>query len=76
MQHQSRQKFISVPSKYLIEMKIKVKHVNYNIIYSRFEANFGQQTVLFTFKCGGLAEVQHGHQPRITRKPNRMEIIV
>lgn len=41
----------------------------------RFEANFGQQTVLFTFKCGGLAEVQHG-QPKVNRKGNRMEIIV
>ena len=41
----------------------------------RFEANFGQQTVMFTFKCVGLPEVQPG-QIRILRKGNKMEVLV
>lgn len=41
----------------------------------RFEANFGSQTVTFTFKCTGLPEVQPG-QIRVLRKGNKMEVLV
>ncbi|KAI4459898.1 myosin [Holotrichia oblita] len=41
----------------------------------RFEANFGAQTVTFTFKCTGLPEVQPG-QIRVLRKGNKMEVLV
>lgn len=41
----------------------------------RFEANFGSQTVTFTFKCMGLPEVQPG-QIRVIRKGNKMEVLV
>lgn len=41
----------------------------------RIEANFGQQTVLLTFKCPRLTEFQQG-QIRILRKGNRMEVII
>ncbi|GFG33445.1 hypothetical protein Cfor_10035, partial [Coptotermes formosanus] len=44
-------------------------------ISTEFEANFGQQTVMFTFKCVGLPEVQPG-QIRILRKGNKMEVLV
>ncbi|KAG8231561.1 hypothetical protein J437_LFUL011739 [Ladona fulva] len=43
-------------------------------ISTEFEANFGQQTVLFTFKCMGLPEVQPG-QIKIFRKGNKMEVL-
>lgn len=42
--------------------------------FIRFEANFGSQTVTFTFKCG-LPEVQPG-QIRVLRKGNKMEVLV
>lgn len=45
------------------------------ILYFRFEANFGQQTVAVVFKCMGLPEVQPG-QIRVLRKANKMEILV
>lgn len=41
----------------------------------RFEANFGQQTVIFNFKYGGMSNLAQG-PPKVTRKANRMEIIV
>nr|XP_022908760.1 uncharacterized protein LOC111420090 isoform X2 [Onthophagus taurus]XP_022910767.1 uncharacterized protein LOC111421809 isoform X2 [Onthophagus taurus] len=44
-------------------------------ITTEFEANFGSQTVTFTFKCVGLPEVQHG-QIRVMRKGARMEVLV
>ncbi|XP_063230710.1 unconventional myosin-Ia isoform X2 [Bacillus rossius redtenbacheri] len=44
-------------------------------ISTEFEANFGQQTVMVSFKCMGLPEVQPG-QIRITRKGNKMEVLV
>lgn len=44
-------------------------------ILFRFEANFGAQTVTFTFKCMGLPEVQAG-QIRVLRKGNKMEVQV
>lgn len=73
MQHLNHLKFISVQSKYSDFM---IKYFKLNIVtYYRFEANFGQQTVVFTFKCGGLAELAHG-QARVARKGNRMEVIV
>ncbi|XP_052866402.1 unconventional myosin-Ib [Anopheles cruzii] len=40
-----------------------------------FEANFGGQTVIFTFKCGGLVDNPY-NQTRVSRKGNRMEVIV
>ncbi|CAG9766650.1 unnamed protein product [Ceutorhynchus assimilis] len=43
-------------------------------ITTEFEANFGSQTVTFTFKCG-LPEVQPG-QIRVLRKANKMEVLV
>ncbi|XP_060526274.1 unconventional myosin-Ib-like isoform X1 [Cylas formicarius] len=43
-------------------------------ITTEFEANFGSQTVTFTFKCG-LPEVQPG-QIRVIRKANKMEVYV
>ncbi|KAF7273349.1 hypothetical protein GWI33_013937 [Rhynchophorus ferrugineus] len=43
-------------------------------ITTEFEANFGSQTVTFTFKCG-LPEVQPG-QIRVLRKGNKMEVLV
>ncbi|KAG5887700.1 hypothetical protein JTB14_010771 [Gonioctena quinquepunctata] len=43
-------------------------------VTTEFEANFGSQTVLFTFKCG-LPEVQPG-QIRVLRKGNKMEVLV
>ncbi|XP_055848851.1 unconventional myosin-Ia isoform X2 [Episyrphus balteatus] len=44
-------------------------------ISTEFEANFGQQTVVFTFKYGGMSEFSQG-PPKVSRKGNRMEIIV
>uniref|UniRef100_A0A1A9X1C4 Myosin motor domain-containing protein n=1 Tax=Glossina brevipalpis TaxID=37001 RepID=A0A1A9X1C4_9MUSC len=44
-------------------------------ISTEFEANFGQQTVTFNFKYGGISELAQG-PPKVTRKANRMEIIV
>ncbi|XP_035795364.1 unconventional myosin-Ib-like isoform X3 [Anopheles albimanus] len=44
-------------------------------ISTDFEANFGGQTVIFTFKCGGLVDNPY-NQTRVTRKGNRMEVIV
>ncbi|KAK6644338.1 hypothetical protein RUM43_000605 [Polyplax serrata] len=44
-------------------------------ISAEIEANFGQQTVLLTFKCPRLTEFQQG-QIRILRKGNRMEVII
>ncbi|XP_017849000.1 unconventional myosin-Ia isoform X1 [Drosophila busckii] len=44
-------------------------------ISTEFEANFGQQTVIFSFKYGGMSELAQG-PPKVTRKANRMEIIV
>ncbi|XP_030080810.1 unconventional myosin-Ia isoform X1 [Drosophila hydei] len=44
-------------------------------ISTEFEANFGQQTVIFSFKYGGLSDLAQG-PPKVTRKANRMEIIV
>ncbi|KAL9894764.1 myosin 95E isoform 1-T1 [Glossina fuscipes fuscipes] len=44
-------------------------------ISTEFEANFGQQTVIFNFKYGGMSELAQG-PPKVTRKANRMEIIV
>jgi myosin-1 len=44
-------------------------------ITTEFEANFGSQTVTFTFKCMGLPEVQPG-QIRVLRKANKMEVHV
>lgn len=41
----------------------------------RFEANFGHQTVVVTFKCLGLPEVPPG-QIRIVRKSGKMEILL
>ncbi|XP_074034109.1 myosin 95E [Leptinotarsa decemlineata] len=43
-------------------------------VTTEFEANFGSQTVTFTFKCG-LPEVQPG-QIRVLRKGNKMEVLV
>ncbi|XP_018577928.1 unconventional myosin-Ib [Anoplophora glabripennis] len=43
-------------------------------ITTEFEANFGSQTITFTFKCG-LPEVQPG-QIRVLRKGNKMEVLV
>ncbi|XP_038106815.1 unconventional myosin-Ia isoform X2 [Culex quinquefasciatus] len=45
------------------------------VISTEFEANFGQQTVVFTFKCGGLADNPY-NQTRVQRKGNRMEVTV
>ncbi|XP_068152516.1 unconventional myosin-Ia isoform X4 [Drosophila tropicalis] len=44
-------------------------------ISTEFEANFGQQTVIFSFKYGGMSDLAQG-PPKVTRKGNRMEIIV
>ncbi|KMZ05478.1 unconventional myosin-Ia isoform X2 [Drosophila simulans] len=44
-------------------------------ISTEFEANFGQQTVIFSFKYGGMSDLAQG-PPKVTRKANRMEIIV
>ncbi|KAG7165271.1 Unconventional myosin-Ib-like [Homarus americanus] len=44
-------------------------------ISTEFDANFGQHSVLFTFKTAGLAEVAPG-QIRIMRRHNRMEVIL
>lgn len=51
---------------------------NENLTIFRFEANFGQQTVVFTFKCGALTEMPHSGQgqTRVTRKGNRMEVVI
>ncbi|KAL1516445.1 hypothetical protein ABEB36_000361 [Hypothenemus hampei] len=43
-------------------------------ITTEFEANFGSQTVTFSFKCG-LPEVQPS-QIRISRKADKMEVLV
>ncbi|XP_075148090.1 myosin 95E [Haematobia irritans] len=45
-------------------------------ISTDFEANFGQQTVIFNFKYGGLSSDLSPGPPKVTRKANRMEIIV
>ncbi|XP_066963013.1 unconventional myosin-Ia-like [Macrobrachium rosenbergii] len=44
-------------------------------ISTEFDANFGQNSVLFTFKTAGLAEVAPG-QIRIMRRHNRMEVML
>ncbi|XP_045110459.1 unconventional myosin-Ia-like isoform X3 [Portunus trituberculatus] len=44
-------------------------------ISTEFDANFGQHSVLFTFKTAGLAEVVPG-QIRIMRRHNRMEVVL
>ncbi|XP_071519306.1 unconventional myosin-Ia isoform X2 [Panulirus ornatus] len=44
-------------------------------ISTEFDANFGQHSVLFTFKTAGLAEVTPG-QIRIMRRHNRMEVVL
>ncbi|KAK3851400.1 hypothetical protein Pcinc_041950 [Petrolisthes cinctipes] len=45
-------------------------------ICTEFDANFGQNSVLFTFRtAGGLAEVAPG-QIRILRRHNRMEVLL
>ncbi|XP_050702341.1 unconventional myosin-Ia-like [Eriocheir sinensis] len=44
-------------------------------ISTEFDANFGQHSVLFTFKTAGLAEVAPG-QIRIMRRHNRMEVVL
>ncbi|XP_059609895.1 unconventional myosin-Ia [Phlebotomus argentipes] len=41
-------------------------------ISTEFEANFNQQTVIFTFKCGRVPEAT----PKVSRKGNRMEIVI
>ncbi|CAB3380151.1 Hypothetical predicted protein [Cloeon dipterum] len=50
----------------------KPPEVNIN---TEFEANFGSQTVMLSFKCAGLPEVQPG-QIKIMRKGSRMEVLV
>lgn len=50
-------------------------YVYYILFFHSFEANFGSQTVTFTFKCLGLPEVQPG-QIRVFRKGNKMEVLV
>ncbi|XP_059485085.1 unconventional myosin-Ia-like isoform X5 [Neocloeon triangulifer] len=50
----------------------KPPEVNIN---TEFEANFGSQSVMFSFKCAGLPEVQPG-QIKIMRKGSRMEVLV
>ncbi|XP_022240517.1 unconventional myosin-Ib-like isoform X3 [Limulus polyphemus] len=44
-------------------------------IAPEFEANFGKENAILTFKSVGLPEVQPG-QLKITRKGNRMEVII
>ncbi|XP_020716294.1 unconventional myosin-Ia isoform X2 [Ceratitis capitata] len=44
-------------------------------ISTEFEANFGQQTIIFSFKYGGMSDLVQS-QPKVTRKANRMEITV
>ncbi|KAK8379939.1 hypothetical protein O3P69_019756 [Scylla paramamosain] len=44
-------------------------------ICTEFDANFGQHSVLFTFKTAGLAELVPG-QIRIMRRHNRMEVVL
>ncbi|KAL3276527.1 hypothetical protein HHI36_011904 [Cryptolaemus montrouzieri] len=44
-------------------------------IATEFEANFGSQLVMFTFKCVGLPEIPPG-QMRVLRKANKMEILM
>ncbi|XP_076356260.1 myosin 95E isoform X5 [Tachypleus tridentatus] len=44
-------------------------------ITPEFEANFGKENAILTFKTVGLPEVQPG-QLKITRKGNRMEVII
>lgn len=46
--------------------------VNYFYVF-RFEANFGQQIVTFSFKCYGLPEL-HPDAVRVIRKGNKMEV--
>lgn len=54
--------------------KILFLYNSYKLVCDRFEANFGSQTVTFTFKCG-LPEVHPG-QIRVLRKGNKMEVLV
>ncbi|XP_053945830.1 unconventional myosin-Ib isoform X2 [Anastrepha ludens] len=44
-------------------------------ISTEFEANFGQQTIIFSFKYSGMSDLAQS-QPKVTRKANRMEITV
>ncbi|XP_067131033.1 unconventional myosin-Ib isoform X1 [Centruroides vittatus] len=44
-------------------------------IATEFEANFGKETVIITFKCSGLPDAQPG-QVKISRKGNRMEVVL
>ncbi|XP_067617523.1 unconventional myosin-Ia isoform X2 [Eurosta solidaginis] len=44
-------------------------------ISTEFEANFGQQTIIFSFKYSGMSELGYTH-PKVIRKANRMEITV
>ncbi len=81
----------NLPRSILVQSEWKINYFtfflifNYSPIYllnfhKRFEANFGQQTVVFAFKCGSaLTEMNHpgqGQQTRVCRKGNRMEVIL
>ncbi|KAJ8930515.1 hypothetical protein NQ314_016677 [Rhamnusium bicolor] len=57
-----------------IQNKPSSQSRNLHLQIITFEANFGPQTVTFTFKCG-LPEVQPG-QIRVLRKGNKMEVLV
>lgn len=43
---------------------------------NRFEANFGQQTVTMSFKGSGASDLSSQQLTRVSRKGNRMEIII
>lgn len=74
MQLQNLPKFILVLSKWRFVNETKILENNFSLKLSRFEANFGQQTVVFTFKCSGM--VGDVCPTKVTRKGNRMEIVI
>ncbi|CRK94774.1 CLUMA_CG008268, isoform A [Clunio marinus] len=51
----------------------KPPEINVN---TEFDANFGQQTVMMSFKCSGMSELASQQLTRVSRKGNRMEIII
>lgn len=49
---------------------------NVNLLIHRFEASFGQQTVIMSFKQQLMTDLNNQQLTRVSRKGNRMEIIV
>lgn len=74
MQRVNRQRYTLAQSEW-IWTQFQVLSLIFAFFVNRFEANFGQQTVIFSFKYAGVADMSQG-PVKVTRKANRMEITV